>query len=180
MEKGERLYGAILQQLGEDTWQERLGRTPRRAAKAWKALTRGYLEEPEKIVNGAIFSCDSDELVVVRGIAFCSIRASDLIPFTGQCHVGYLPQGKVIGLSKIARLVDLFARRLQQQEKLTWQIAEAIQRFTAARGMAVVIEASHPVIAEGEPWRQANVKTSHFLGVFQDDVGMRQEFERMI
>ncbi|KZZ47967.1 GTP cyclohydrolase I FolE, partial [Oleiphilus sp. HI0122] len=133
-------YEAILRGLGEDPQREGLRDTPQRAAKAMNFLTKGYHEDLENIVNGAIFESDNDQMVLVKNIELYSLCEHHLLPFIGKCHIAYLPSGKVLGLSKFARIVDMFARRLQIQENLTKQIADAVMSVTNARGVAVVIE----------------------------------------
>jgi GTP cyclohydrolase I len=136
-------FKTIIQQVGEDPSREGLLDTPDRAAKAMKFLTKGYQQTIEEVVNNALFDSDTNEMVVVQGIELYSMCEHHMLPFIGQCHVAYIPTGKVLGLSKIARIVDMFARRLQIQENLTKQIAEAIQEVTKASGVSVIIEAKH-------------------------------------
>jgi GTP cyclohydrolase I len=139
----EKHYTAILEQLGEDPSREGLRDTPLRAAKAMQYLCRGYSQDLNEIVNGALFSSDTKEIVLVKNIELYSLCEHHILPFIGKAHVAYLPNGKVLGLSKVARIVDMFARRLQIQENLSRQIAEAVQQVTGAAGVAVVIEAQH-------------------------------------
>ena len=139
----EKQFASIIEAIGEDLTRPGLGDTPKRAAKAFEFITRGYNQSLEEIVNGAIFPSDTDEMVVVSNIELYSLCEHHLLPFLGHAHVAYLPRGKVIGLSKIARIVDMYARRLQIQENLSRQIAEAIMQVTGALGVAVVIEAKH-------------------------------------
>ena len=134
---------AVLEQIGEDPDREGLERTPARVAKAYRFLTKGYAEDPVALLNGALFDVTYDEMVLVKDIGFYSLCEHHLLPFFGRVHVAYIPNGKVVGLSKIPRLVDMFARRLQVQERLTMQIAEIIEKVLAPRGVAVVAEAIH-------------------------------------
>jgi len=181
MEKLQELYGQILVNIGEDTEREGLRGTPRRVARAMEFLTAGYRQDVKKIVNGAIFGSDTSELVGVKNIELYSICEHHLLPFFGKCHVGYLPNGKVIGLSKVARIVDVFARRLQIQEKLTRQIAETIQECTDAHGVAVVIEAQHLcMMMRGVEKQNSVMVTSTVLGELHDSPATRAEFFSLI
>ena len=139
----EDIYKKLLKIVGEDSKREGLRATPRRAAKAFEYLTAGYKKDPQEVINNAIFESDNDEMIIVKDIELYSLCEHHLLPFFGKCHVGYIPNGKIIGLSKVARVVDIFARRLQVQENLTKQIAETLMQSTGARGVAVVIEAKH-------------------------------------
>jgi GTP cyclohydrolase I len=174
-------YRRILEGLGEDTAREGLVDTPARAAKAMRFLTRGYREDLETLVNGAIFSSDNDEMVVVRDIELYSLCEHHLLPFIGKAHVAYLPRGKVIGLSKVARIVDMYARRLQIQENLTKQIADAILQVTGARGAAVIIEARHMcMMMRGVEKQNSVMTTSVMLGAFRDKPATRSEFLELV
>ena len=139
----EACYRRIIRELGEDIDREGLQRTPKRAAKALADLTSGYREDIRDIINGAIFQSESDEMIMVRNIETFSLCEHHLLPFIGQCHVAYIPDGRIIGLSKIPRIVNHFARRLQIQERLTLQVAHAVQDAVGAQGVGVVMEASH-------------------------------------
>ncbi len=155
--------------------------TPKRAAKAFQYLTRGYGQDLEEVINGAIFPSDNSEMVVVSNIELYSMCEHHLLPFIGKCHVGYLPSGKVLGLSKIARIVDMFARRLQIQEELTIQVADAISELTQAHGVAVIIEAKHLcMMMRGVEKQNSNMKTSAMLGSFRESTATRQEFLSLI
>src|SRR3989338_8967717 len=136
-------YKNLLKYIGEDTDREGLRDTPKRAARAFEYLTKGYKDNLDKIINNAVFESDNDEMIIVKDIELYSLCEHHLLPFFGKCHVGYLPNKKILGLSKLARIVDVFARRLQVQENLTKQIAETILKYTDAKGVGVVIEAQH-------------------------------------
>jgi GTP cyclohydrolase I len=171
----------ILNQLGEDPSREGLVRTPARAEKALKFLTSGYTTDIAKIVNGALFNESCDEMVVVRDIEFFSMCEHHLLPFYGKVHVGYLPHGKVIGLSKIPRLVDVFSRRLQLQERLTSQIAECLQEVLGARGVGVIAEARHfCMMMRGVEKQHSATLTSAMLGEFRDRKETRDEFLSLV
>lgn len=176
-----RAYRELLVQLGENPDREGLIDTPKRAAKALEFLTSGYRQDLETIVNGAVFSSDTDEMVVVRDIELYSMCEHHMLPFTGRCHIGYLPNGKVLGLSKFARITDMFARRLQIQEALTRQIALAVQEVTGARGIAVVVEAKHfCMMMRGVEKQNSTMASSVMLGEMRDNQSTRFEFLRLI
>lgn len=174
-------YGAILRALGEDPGRPGLAGTPARAASALAFLTRGYKQDLSNLVNGAVFESSMDEMVVVQDIELYSLCEHHLLPFNGKCHIGYLPSGRVLGLSKFARIVDMFARRLQIQENLTREIAAAIQQVTDARGVAVVIEAKHLCMMMRGVQKQNSVMTSSVMvGAFRESRATRQEFLTLI
>jgi GTP cyclohydrolase I len=174
-------YREILIGLGENPEREGLQDTPMRAAKAMQYLCHGYEQRVEDIVNGALFSSDSDEMIIVADIELYSLCEHHLLPFIGKAHVAYIPTGKVLGLSKIARLVDMFARRLQIQENLTKQIADAVQQVTGAAGVAVVIEARHMcMMMRGVEKQNSTMNTSVMLGAFRESSNTRQEFLQLI
>lgn len=176
----ESLYHEVLAELGEDTSREGLLDTPKRAAKAMQFLTSGYTTKIEEVVNGAVFSSDNDEMVVVQGIEFYSLCEHHMLPFIGRCHIGYLPEGKVLGLSKFARIVDLFARRLQIQENLTKQIADAVEEVTGCRGVGVIVEAQHMcMMMRGVQKQNSMMRTSVMKGDFRENQATRQEFMRL-
>ncbi|HWT70182.1 MAG TPA: GTP cyclohydrolase I FolE [Pseudomonas sp.] len=174
-------YRDILIGLGENPDREGLLDTPKRAAKAMQYLCHGYDQSVEEIVNGALFASDNDEMVIVDNIELYSLCEHHMLPFIGKAHVAYIPTGKVLGLSKIARLVDMFARRLQIQENLTRQIAEAVQQVTGAAGVAVVIEAQHMcMMMRGVEKQNSTMNTSVMLGAFRESSNTRQEFLQLI
>jgi GTP cyclohydrolase I len=174
-------FREIIKLLGEDVGREGLVRTPERAAQAFHFLTRGYRQSLEELVNEAVFTSDTDELVIVRNIEMYSLCEHHMLPFIGKCHVAYLPDGKVLGLSKIARIVDLFARRLQIQEVLTKQIAEAVHGAIQGKGVGVVIEAQHMcMMMRGVEKQNSVMTTSCMLGNFRSQPQTRNEFLGLI
>ena len=177
----EQFYKNLLKSIGEDTTREGLRDTPKRATKAFEYLTKGYKDNLDQIVNNAVFKSDTDEMIIVKDIELYSLCEHHLLPFFGKCHVGYLPKGKIIGLSKVARIVDVFARRLQVQENLTKEIAEAILKYTGAIGVGVVIEAKHLcMMMRGVEKQNSVMKTSCMLGAFRRDISTRSEFLSLI
>lgn len=171
----------MLADLGEDPTREGLRDTPRRVEKSLRFLTSGYAADVKAIINGALFSVDYSEMVIVRDIDFYSLCEHHLLPFFGKCHIAYLPKGRVLGLSKIPRIVDVFARRLQVQERLTSQIAETIREAIRPLGVAVVMEATHLCMAMRGVEKQNSVTTtSSMLGGFRDDARTRHEFLELI
>ncbi|AEF21322.1 GTP cyclohydrolase 1 [Pseudomonas fulva 12-X] len=174
-------YREILVGLGEDPEREGLLDTPKRAAKAMQYLCNGYEKSLEEVVNGALFSSESDEMVIVKDVELYSLCEHHLLPFIGKAHVAYIPTGKVLGLSKIARIVDMYARRLQIQENLTRQIATAIEQVTQAAGVAVVIEAQHMcMMMRGVEKQNSVMSTSVMLGAFRESYNTRHEFLQLI
>jgi GTP cyclohydrolase IA len=174
-------FRAIIEAIGENPDRDGLLRTPHRAARAMEFLTQGYEMDLSEIVNGAIFESSNDEMVIVRDIEMYSMCEHHMLPFIGKCHVAYLPAGKVIGLSKIPRIVDMYARRLQIQENLTKQIGESIQQVTEANGVAVVIEAKHLcAMMRGVEKQNSSMITSMMLGRFREDSRTRQELLSLI
>lgn len=177
----EKHYEAILGAVGEDLSRDGLLDTPKRAAKAMHFLTKGYHETLEQVIGGALFDSDNDEMVIVKDIELYSLCEHHLLPIVGKVHVGYLPSGKVLGLSKVARIVEMFARRLQIQENMTRQIAEAILQATGAKGVAVVVEAQHfCMMMRGVEKQNSWTTTSMMLGRFREDRGTRLEFLSLI
>lgn len=174
-------FASIISAVGEDLSRDGLKDTPERAAKAFQFLTRGYHQDIDEVVNNAIFDSDNDEMVLVKDIEVYSLCEHHLLPFIGKCHVAYLPRGKVIGLSKIARIVDMYARRLQIQENMTKQIAETIMQVTGASGVGVVLEAKHLcMMMRGVEKQNSLMTTSMMLGAFRDVHSTRSEFLRLI
>ena len=170
-------YKQLLEYIGEDTSQEGLARTPHRAAKSFLESTQGYQQDISEILNDAIFESDMDEMILVKDIELFSTCEHHILPFFGKCHVGYIPNGKILGLSKVARIVDVFAKRLQIQEQLTHQIADAIESAVQAKGVAVVIEAQHfCMMMRGVQKQNSVMKTSRMLGVFRSKSETRAEF----
>ncbi|MGA8260099.1 MAG: GTP cyclohydrolase I FolE [Arenicellales bacterium] len=181
VERLTRLYAEVLDELGLDRSRDGLKNTPERTARALQYLTKGYHESLEEVVNGAVFDSDNDEMVLVKDIELYSLCEHHMLPFIGKCHVAYIPTGKVLGLSKIARIVDMFARRLQIQETLTKQIAEVIMGITNAKGVGVVIEAQHLcMMMRGVEKQNSLMKTSMMLGTFRRDSRTRTEFLRLL
>ncbi len=177
----EKLYTALLQNVGEDPEREGLIKTPHRAAEALKFVTSGYTQNLEEVVNDAIFHEESDDMVIVRDIEFFSMCEHHLFPFYGHVNIAYIPDGKIIGLSKLARIADMFARRLQVQERMTHQIADAIQEVLQPKGVAVVVEGKHLcMMARGVEKQCSDMVTSHVLGVFRTDRATRAEFLGLI
>jgi GTP cyclohydrolase I len=177
----EELLREVLLRLGEDPEREGLRRTPERTARALEYLTKGYREDPEELLRGALFSVDYDQMVIVKDIEMFSLCEHHLLPFFGKVHIAYVPKGKVIGLSKLPRLVDIFARRLQVQERLTTQIAETIQKAIEPQGVAVVIEARHLcMMMRGVEKQHSAAVTSSMLGCFREELEARQEFLSLI
>jgi len=172
---------AFLRELGEDPTREGLLRTPRRVARSLRFLTSGYHQDVDKVLNGALYSVAYDEMVIVKDIEIFSLCEHHLLPFFGRCHVAYIPTDKVIGLSKIPRLVDVFARRLQVQERLTTQIAETIMEKIKPLGVGVVIEAKHLcMIMRGVEKQNSVAVTSAMLGVFREEIETREEFLSLV
>ncbi len=172
-----KLIAICSKRLAKIRGDEGLARTPERAARALEFLTQGYRQSLEEIINGAIFDSDASEIILVKDIELYSLCEHHLLPFIGRAHVAYIPNGKVIGLSKVARIVDVFARRLQIQENLTTQIAEALMDALAPSGVAVVVEAKHLcMMMRGVEKQNSVMKTSCLLGTFKDDARTRSEF----
>lgn len=177
----EEYFSRLIVEIGEDVNREGLVDTPKRAAEAFRFLNRGYQQTLDEVLNGAIFEAETEDMVIVKDIELYSLCEHHLLPFIGKCHVGYLPSGKVLGLSKIARIVDMYARRLQIQEKLTKQIADAIKNAINARGVAVVIEAKHLcMMMRGVEKQNSVMATSAMLGVFREHNSSRYEFLNII
>lgn len=174
-------FAAIIEAVGEDLTRPGLEKTPERAAKAFEYLTRGYHQDLDDVINGALFPSDASEMIVVKDIELYSMCEHHLLPFIGRAHVAYIPSGKVLGLSKVARIVDMYARRFQIQEQLTTQIAETIQSVVNASGVGVVIEAQHMcMMMRGVEKQNSVMKTSAMLGTFRDSQATRYEFLSLI
>jgi GTP cyclohydrolase I len=177
----EALIATLLAELGEDTAREGLGRTPERVAKALRYLTSGYAQKVEEILNDALFVEEYDEMVVVKDIDFFSMCEHHLLPFLGKAHVAYMPAQKIVGLSKIPRLVEMFSRRLQVQERLTTQIATTLDEVLRPRGVAVVMEGVHLcMLMRGVEKQNSKAVTSAMLGVFRERPETRAEFMELI
>jgi GTP cyclohydrolase I len=177
----EKHFKQLITEIGEDPNREGLRDTPHRAATALQFLTHGYQLSVEEIVNGALFNSDSDEMIIVKDIELYSLCEHHLLPFIGKCHVAYIPHGKIIGLSKLARIVDMYARRLQVQEKLTKQIAETVLEVTQGHGVGVIIEAKHLcMMMRGVEKQNSVMTTSVMLGNFRQDDRTRSEFLSLV
>jgi len=171
----------VIAEMGENPDREGVLKTPERVAKSLRFLTSGYRQDIDKVLNGALYSVAYDEMVIVKDIEIFSLCEHHLLPFFGRCHVAYVPNDKVIGLSKIPRIVDVFARRLQVQERLTVQIAETIMEKIKPQGVGVIVEARHLcMIMRGVEKQNSVAVTSHMLGVFRDCEGTRSEFLRLV
>ncbi|PJE80823.1 GTP cyclohydrolase 1 [invertebrate metagenome] len=174
-------YKAIIETLGENPQREGLVDTPVRAAKAMQYLTIGYHQNLKDVVNGAVFESDISEMVIVRDIELYSLCEHHLLPFIGKCHIGYIPDGRVLGLSKFARIVDMYARRLQIQENMTTQIADAVVEVTGAKGVGVVVEARHMcMMMRGVEKQNSSMTTSVMRGIIKDRPSTRHEFLQFI
>ncbi len=173
----ERAFRDLLEAIGENPHRQGLVKTPGRSARSFEFLTQGYRQDLDQIVNGAIFDSDASEIILVKDIELYSLCEHHLLPFIGRAHVAYIPNGKVLGLSKVARIVDLFARRLQIQENLTTQIAESVMAALAPSGVAVVVEAKHLcMMMRGVEKQNSLMTTSCLLGSFKEDARTRSEF----
>ena len=172
---------AVLKELGEDPTRDGLRDTPSRVSKSYRFLTSGYGQDPREILSGALFDVDYDEMVLVRDIEFYSLCEHHLVPFFGSVHVGYIPDGRVVGLSKIPRVVEMFSRRFQVQERLTMQIAESIESVLRPKGVGVVVESKHLcMVMRGVQKQSSYAITSSLRGAFSDDPKTRAEFMNLI
>ena len=181
MEKIELIISDLLKEIGEDSEREGLIKTPHRVAKSWMTFAQGYKQTPEEVVGDAVFNEKCDEIVAVKDIDFFSLCEHHLLPFKGVAHVGYLPKEKIIGLSKIPRIVDIYARRLQVQERLTQQVADALQDVLSPKGVAVVIEAEHLCMQmRGVEKKSSFMITSAVRGAFRESNKTREEFLSII
>ena len=177
----ESAYKQIIEKCGEDLSRPGLVDTPKRAAKAMQFLTRGYHQNLDEVINNALFPSESREMVIVKDIELYSMCEHHLLPFIGKAHVAYIPNGKVLGLSKIARIVDMFARRMQIQEQLTLEIAQTIRDVTGAQGVGVIIEAKHMcMMMRGVEKQNSSMKTSSMLGIFRENTATRTEFLSLV
>ncbi len=175
------LFRDLLTAIGEDSARPGLRRTPQRCAESWKFLTSGYGQDEKKIVEGALFPSDTDGMVIVKDIECYSLCEHHLLPFFGKVHVGYIPSSHVIGLSKIPRIIDMYARRLQVQERLGQEICDTLDRLLKPKGIGVVIEASHLcMMMRGVEKQHSQAVTSHVKGLFKEDARTRQEFLELI
>ena len=174
-------FSKIIESIGEDVTREGLIDTPKRAAKAFAFLNNGYDKTLDEVLNGAIFEADTEDMVIVKDIELYSLCEHHLLPFVGKCHIAYLPQGHVLGLSKLARIVDMYARRLQIQERLTKQIADAVNTAVNAKGVAVVVEAKHMcMMMRGVEKQNSVMTTSVMTGIFREEMSTRAEFLSLI
>ena len=181
LERMDDLAREMIIMVGEDVTREGLVKTPRRVAEAWAFLTRGYHQTLEQIVNGAVFEAESSEMILVSGVEFYSVCEHHLLPFFGKVHIGYIPDKKILGLSKFARIADMFARRLQLQERLATQIAEAVVEVLRPQGVGVVIEGLHLcMMMRGVEKQHSKATTSAMRGIFKKDARTREEFLRLI
>ena len=181
LEEYSKLVRRQLELLGENPDRDGLARTPMRVARSMEFLTHGYTQDPKTILNDALFDVQCDEMVIIKDIDFYSLCEHHLLPFFGTCHIAYLPAGKVIGLSKLPRLVDVFARRLQVQERMTQEIASVIQELIHPQGVGVVIEARHLCMSmRGVEKQNSFAMTSSMLGAFREDARTRSEFLELI
>ena len=181
LKKIEKLVRELLVELGEDPDREGLVKTPLRVAQAMSFLTHGYRTEPKKVINDALFTQNTGSMVIVKDIEVYSMCEHHMLPFFGRCHIGYIPNGKVFGVSKLARLVDVYARRLQLQERLTDQISQVIMESVDAKGVGVMIEARHLcMMMRGVEKQNSTMLTSSVLGVFRDHLATREEFLSLV
>ncbi len=177
----EKLFRQLIEELGEDIHRQGLQDTPQRAAEALRFLTQGYSQDLDAVVSGGLFDTDTRQMILVKDIELYSLCEHHLLPFFGKCQVGYLPDGKVLGLSKVARIVDVFARRLQIQERLTRQIADTIVKYTGAAGVGVIIEAQHLCMTmRGVRKQNSLMTTCCMLGQFHSDPATRSEFLSLV
>ena len=173
----EELTKKLINEIGEDPNRDGLKRTPDRVSKSWQFLTKGYNQDIESVINGALFEEKYDEMVCIKEIEYFSLCEHHLLPFLGKAHVAYIPDGKIIGLSKIPRIVEMYSRRLQVQERMTQQIAETLNNVLSPKGVAVVIEGHHMCMQmRGVENKNSNTTTSYMMGIFRDESKTRKEF----
>ncbi len=171
------LFTRLIEAIGEDLKRPGLRDTPERAAKAFAYLTQGYQQDIDEVVNGALFPSDSNDMVIVKDVELFSLCEHHMLPFIGRAHIGYIPQGQVLGLSKLARIVDMYSRRLQIQEQLSSEIATTIAQVTGAKGVGVIIEAKHLcMMMRGVEKQNSSMRTSAMLGIFRENAATRAEF----
>jgi GTP cyclohydrolase I len=181
LEKIESLIRQLLVELGEDPQREGLANTPKRVAKAYSFLTQGYRANLDEVINKALFTQDTSSMVIVKDIEVYSLCEHHMLPFFGRCHIGYIPDGKVFGVSKLARIVDMYARRLQLQERLTEQISRVVMDEIGAKGVGVMIEARHLcMMMRGVEKQNSTMVTSSVLGVFREHLATREEFLTLV
>ena len=181
MDRIEKITKQLLIEIGEDTDREGLLKTPLRVSKSWKYLTSGYSMTIDQVVNGAIFNEENQDMIIVKDINYYSLCEHHLLPFMGKAHVGYLPNGRIIGLSKIPRIIDMYSRRIQLQERLTHQIANSINNFLKPKGVAVVLEGEHLCMRmRGVQKQNSIMQTSSMVGIFRKDEKTREEFLNLI
>ena len=181
LDRIEELISELLIQIGEDPTREGILRTPSRVAKAWKFLAKGYQQNLDEIINNAVFTEDYDEMVTIKDIDFFSLCEHHLLPFFGKAHVAYIPDGKIIGLSKVPRIVDMFSRRLQVQERMTHEIADTLNSVLSPKGVAVVVEGEHMCMQmRGVEKQNSYATTSSMTGLFRQDSRTREEFLNII
>ena len=181
IDKIEELIKELLIQIGEDPQREGIIRTPERVAKAWQFLAKGYNQDLDDLINNAVFNEDYDEMVTIKSIDFFSLCEHHLLPFFGKAYVAYIPDGKIIGLSKVPRIVDMFSRRLQVQERMTQQIAETLNDALSPKGVAVVLEGEHMCMQMRGVEKQNSITSTSFMtGVFREDSKTRREFLNII
>ena len=181
LDKMEALIRQLLLELGEDPQREGLLNTPRRVAKAFSFLTQGYRADLDEVINNALFTQDTSSMVIVKDIEVYSMCEHHMLPFFGRCHIGYIPDGKVFGVSKLARIVDMYARRLQLQERLTEQISRVVMDEIGAKGVGVMIEARHLcMMMRGVEKQNSTMVTSSVLGVFREHLATREEFLTLV
>jgi GTP cyclohydrolase I len=181
LDKTKKLVKELLVEIGEDPAREGLVKTPERVAEAWQYLTSGYGLSAKEVINGAIFEQEENNMIIARDIEIYSLCEHHMLPFFGRCHIGYIPRGKIFGVSKLARLLDMYARRLQIQERLTYQVARVIKDELKAEGVGVIIEARHTcMMMRGVEKQNSVMVTSSVLGSFHDDLATRNEFLALI